>query len=190
MSAVYLQQFPSYSNHNIEKIVGFTCPAFIFCLPWGRPCGNHAKRCMNEKTIQCLPNPSQHVPIYLQHFPSYSNRKCKTPFSRTAAHIFVSPGDAPVAITQYVAWMERQVNACQTPRSTYPSIFNSFPVIRTAIAKNRRFHVPQPTFLFPLETPLRLSRNMFHGWKDNSMVAKPLAAYTYLSSIVSELYDA
>ena len=38
---------------------------FIFCLPWGRPCGNHAKRCMNKKTIQCLPNPSQHVPIYL-----------------------------------------------------------------------------------------------------------------------------
>ena len=32
---------------------------------------------MNEKTIQCLPNSSQHVPIYLQHFPSYSNRKCK-----------------------------------------------------------------------------------------------------------------
>jgi len=45
-------------------------------------------------------------------------------------------------------------------------------------------------FLFPLETPLRLSRNMLHGWKDNSMLAKPLAACTYLSSIVSELYDA
>jgi len=28
-----------------------------------------------------------------------------------------------------------------------------------------------------------------HGWKDNSMLAKPLAAYTYLCSIVSELYD-
>jgi len=56
--------------------------------------------------------------------------------------------------------------------------------------KNRRFHVPQPTFLFPMETPLRLSRNMLHGWKDNSMLAKPLAACTYLSSIVSELYDA
>jgi len=40
-------------------------PGFIFCLPWGCPCGNHAKRCMNEKTIQCLPNPSQHVPIYI-----------------------------------------------------------------------------------------------------------------------------
>jgi len=48
----------------------------------------------------------------------------------------------------------------------------------------------QPTFLVPLETPLRLSRNMFHGWKDNSMLAKRLAACTYLSAIVSELYDA
>ena len=110
----------------------FLCtPAFIFCLPWGRPCGNHAKRCMNEKAIQCLPNPSQHVPIYLQQFPSYSNHKCKKlPFSRTAAHIFVSPGDAPATITQCVAWMERQFNACQTPRSMYLSIFNSFRVIR------------------------------------------------------------
>ena len=44
--------------------------------------------------------------------------------------------------------------------------------------------------MFPLETPLRISRNMLHGWKDNSMLSKPLAACTYLSSIVSELYDA
>jgi len=29
---------------------------------------------------------------------------------------FVSPGDAPATITQYAAWMERQFNACQTPR--------------------------------------------------------------------------
>ena len=43
--------------------------------------------------------------------------------------------------------------------------------------KNRRFHVPQPTFLFPLQTPLRLSRNMLHGWKDNSMLAKPFELY-------------
>jgi len=38
----------------------------------------------------------------------------KSPFSRTAAHIIVSPGDAPAIITQYVARMERQINACQT----------------------------------------------------------------------------
>jgi len=125
VSAVYLQQFPSYSNHNCKNSSFLRTPAFIFCLPWGRPCVNHAKRCMNEKTIQCLPNPSQHVPIYLEHFPSYSN--------------------------------------C--------------------------FHVPQPTFLFLLETPLRLSRNMLHGWKDNKMHVKPFAARTHLSSTVSRLFE-
>jgi len=132
VSAVYLQQFPSYSNYNCKKSSFLRTPAFIFCLPWGRPCGNHAKRCMNEKKIQCLPNPSQHVPIYLEKFPSYSS----------------------------------------------------------ASAKNRRFHVPQPIFCFSLEMPQRLSRNMLHGWKDNSMLAKPYSACTYLYSIVSELYHA
>jgi len=117
---------------SVKKNRHFYVPRPFFCLPWGRPCGNHAKRCTDEKIIQCLPNPSQHVPIYIQQFPSYSNRKCKKSL----------------------------------------------------------FHVPQPTFLFPLETPLRLSCNMLHGWKYNSMLAKPIAACTYLSSIVSELYDA
>ena len=99
--------------------------------------------------------------MYLSIFNSFRVIRClsqcvspKIAFSRTAAHIFVSPGDAPAIITQYVAWMERQFSACQTPRSIYPPICNSFPVIRTANAKNRRFDVPQPTFLFLLETPL------------------------------------
>jgi len=35
----------------------------------------------------------------------------KTPFSRTAAHIFVSPGDARGAITLNVVWMERERDA-------------------------------------------------------------------------------
>jgi len=82
----------------------------------------------------------------------------KTPFSRTAAHIFVSPEDAPATITQYVAWMERQFNACQTPLSKYLSIFNSFRVIRylnqCASPKIAIFI----TFLFPLGTPLGKSR--------------------------------
>jgi len=94
---------------------------------------------------------------------------------------FLFPLETP--LTQYVAWMERQFNAHQTPRSMYPSIFNSFPVIRTVSAKNRRFHVPQPTFLFPLETPLRLWGHMWYEWKDNSMLAKPLAACTHYPSI-------
>ena len=66
---------------------------------------------------------------------------------------FVCPGDAPVAITQRVARIKRQFSACQTPRSMYPSIFNSFPVIRTAMQKNRRFHVPNPHFCFPWGRP-------------------------------------
>jgi len=101
-------------------------------------------------------------------------------------HILVYPGDAPGTITLNVVWMEREFNAYKLSRSMYASIFNSFPVIQSGSTKNRRFHVPQPTFLFPL----RLSRNMLHGWKDKSMLAKQLAAYTYLYSIVSELYDA
>ena len=85
----------------LQKNRHFYVP-FIFCLPWG----NHAKGCMNDKTIQCLPNPSQLVPIYLQQFPPAVIRTAsakKSPFSRTAAQIFVSPGDAPAIITQYVA---------------------------------------------------------------------------------------
>jgi len=159
VSAVYLQQFLSYSNHNCKKSSFLRTPAFIFCLPWERPCGNHAKCCMNEKTIQCLPNLSQHVPIYLEQFPSYSNCKCKkSPFSRTAAHIFVSPGDAPATITKYFPWMERQFNACQTPRSMYLSIFNSFRVIQCLNQCVSPKIATFTTFLFPLGMPLGQSR--------------------------------
>jgi len=96
---------------------------------------------------------------YLQQFPGYSNRKCKKSlFSRTAAHIFVSPGDAPATITQYVAWMERQFNAYQTPRSTYLSILNTFRVI-PCLSQCVSPKIPIfTTFWFPLETPLGQSR--------------------------------
>ena len=74
----------------------------------------------------------------------------KSPFSRTAAHIFVSPGDAHATITQCVAWMERQFNACQTPRSMYLSIFNSFRVIRCLSQCVTLF---LPHFCFPWGRP-------------------------------------
>jgi len=131
-----------------------------------------------------------------------SMRKSK---SRYFYHIFVSSGDAPAIITQYVAWIEKQFSACQTARSMYPSICNSFPVIRTAIAKNRRFHVPQPTFLFPLDVPAiftqyvarmerqcnacQTPRSMYPSIFNSFPVIRT-AACTYLFSIVSELYDA
>jgi len=40
-------------------------------------------------------------------------------FMYRSPHFFVSSGDAPATITQYVAWMERQFNACLTSRSMY-----------------------------------------------------------------------
>ena len=48
------------------KIAVFTYRSPHFCFPWRRPCQYHEMCCMDGKTIQCLPNPSQHVPIYLQ----------------------------------------------------------------------------------------------------------------------------
>ena len=79
-----------------------------------------------------------------------------SPFSRTAAHIFVSPGDALAIIMQYVAWMEREFNACQTPRSKYMylSIFNSFRVIRCWSQCVSPKIVIFTTFLFSLGAPL------------------------------------
>jgi len=133
---------------------------------------------MLAKTLAACTYLSSIVPSYTM---LKSMRKSK---NRYCYHIFVSPGDAPGAITLNVAWMEGEFDAYKLSRSMYACVFKSFPVIRTASAKKRRFHVPQPTFLFPLETPLRLSRNVLYRWKDNSMLAKPLAACTYLSSIV------
>jgi len=117
-------------------------------------------------------------------------KSMRTSKNRYFYRISVSPGDATGAITLNVVWMEREFGAYKLSRCMYPSMFNSLPVIRTASAKNCRFHVPQSTFLFPLWTYLRQSHNVLHGSKDNSMLAKLLAACTYLSSIVSELYDA
>ena len=137
------------------KIAIFT----TFLFPLGTPWGNHAKCCMDGKRIRCLQIVSQHVPIYLQQFPRYSYRTCKkTPFSRTAAHIFVSPGDAPAIITQYVACMERQFNACQTLRSMYLSILNSFRVIRCLSQCVSPKIAIFTTFLFPMGTPMGQSR--------------------------------
>jgi len=69
------------------------------------------------------------------------------------------------------------------------SIYNSFPVIWTTIAKNCHFYVPRPSFFVCPGTPLRQSRKTLHEWKDNSVLAKPLAACTHLSRTVSQLFE-
>ena len=104
--SMYLSIFNSFrvirclSRCASPKIAIFTYRSRHFCFPWRRPCDYHAMCCMDGKTIQCLPNPLQHLPIYLQLFPSYtmlkSMRKSKNLYFY---HILVSPGDAPGAIT-------------------------------------------------------------------------------------------
>ena len=125
------------------KIAIFTT---FFVSPGDALRGNHAKCCMDGKGIRCLQIVSQHVPIYLQ--------VQKIPVFAYRSPHFVSPGDAPAIITQYVAWMERQFNACQTPRSIYLSIFNSFRVIRCLSQCVSPKIAIFTTFLFPLGTPL------------------------------------
>jgi len=49
--------------------------------------------------------------------------------------IMASPGYDPGTIAVNVTWMKRGFNACKTPRSKYPSIFNRFPVIQPVSLK-------------------------------------------------------
>jgi len=111
----------------------------------------HIHTITSANKVMSLPRLVCWSPVSQQDYSSYSNRKCKKlPFSRTTAHIFVSPGDSPATITQYVAWMEKQFNACQTPHSMCLSIFNSFRVIRClnkCVSPKIYIFI---TFLFPL----------------------------------------
>jgi len=120
---IYLQQFPmQLFEPQVQKIAVFTYRSPHFRFPWRRPCDYHAICCMDGKTIQCLPNASQHVPIYLKQFPSYTMVKSMHRSKiRYFYHIFVSPGDAPVAITLNVVRMEREFDACKLPRCMCPS---------------------------------------------------------------------
>ena len=52
-----------------------------------------------------------------------SKRKSK---NRHFYHIFVSPGDAPGAITLNVALIEREFDAYKLPRCMCPSNYNRF----------------------------------------------------------------
>jgi len=59
-----------------------------------------------------------------------------------------------------------------------------WPVTPTPSRARKRFHVPQPTFLFPL----RISRNMLHGFKDNSVLAIP-SQHVPIYPTVSQLFE-
>ena len=105
-----------------------------------------------------------------------SMRKSK---NRYFFHIFVSPGDAPGAITLNVVRMEREFDAYKLSRSMYPSILNSAQVIRTASAKNRRFHLQQPTFVSPGDAPAIITQCV--AWMERKFNACQTPRSMYLS---------
>jgi len=68
-------------------------------------------------------------------------------------HILAFPGYAPGTIAVNVTWIEREFNACQTHRSMYPSIFNSYPVIQNVSSKVRHFSTFLAHFGLPWVRP-------------------------------------
>ena len=115
----------------VQKITVFKYRSAHFCFPWRRPCDYHAICSMDGKTIRCLPNPSQHVPIYIQLFLSYmmlrSMRVQKSLFFTTFLFttflfFFVIVG----AITLNVVWMEREFDAYKLSHCMCPSNYNHF----------------------------------------------------------------
>ena len=62
---IYLQ-VSQLIEPQVQKIAVFTYCSPHFWFPWRRPCDYHAICFINGKTIQCLPNASLQVPIYLQ----------------------------------------------------------------------------------------------------------------------------
>jgi len=95
----------------VQKIAIFTYRSSHFCFPWRRLCDYHTICCMDEKTIQCLPNPSQHVlsSIVSELLLKSSLKSMRKSKNRYFYHIFVFPGDAPGAITLNVVaygWKE------------------------------------------------------------------------------------
>jgi len=86
---------------------------------------------------------------------AYASRgKNRQPFSRTAAHIFVSPGDAPGAITLNVVWMEREFDAYKLSRRIYPSISSKVSqLFKPQVQKIAIFTYRRPHFCFPWGRP-------------------------------------
>jgi len=83
-----------------------------------------------------------------------------------------------------ISCMDGKTIQCLPKLSQHVPIFNSFRV-QCVSPKIPIF----TTFWFPLRTPLGQSRKTLHKWKDNSVLAKPLAACTHLSSTFSQLFE-
>ena len=135
--------FPVIRTAIAKKIAVFTYRSPHFCFPWRRPCDYHAICSMDGKTIQCLPNASQHVPIFnsFRVVIRCLGLVCVSPKIAILPHL-VSPGDAPGAIKLNVVWMEREFDAYKLSRCMCPSNYNRFQDIARYWRKNRHFIIP------------------------------------------------
>jgi len=88
-------------------------------------------------------------PSIFNRFPVIEPEKSNVRHFSTFLYILASPGYASGTIAVIVTWIEREFNACQTPRSMYPSIFNRFPVTQAVSLTVRHFS----TFLHILASP-------------------------------------
>jgi len=68
--------------------------------------------------------------------------QCMSPKNRYFYHIFVSPGDAPGAITLNVVWMEREFDAYKLSRCMCPCDYYRFWDTARYLWKNRHFIIP------------------------------------------------
>ena len=125
--SMYPSIFNSFSVIRTAKIAVFTYRSPHFCFHWRRPCDYHTICCTDGKTIQCLPNSSQHVPIYLQQFPSYSMlksmRKSKNLFFTTFLFFFLG---RPWGNHAICCMVEREFDAYKLSRCMCPSNCNRF----------------------------------------------------------------
>ena len=128
---------------------------------------------MNEKTIQCFPNPSQHVPIYLQQFPSYSNRKCKKIafFTYRSPH-FCFPWRRPCDYHAICCMDGKAIQCLPNAMQHVLSIFHSFRVIRCLSQCVSPKIAIFTTFWFPWGRPGEITLNVV--WMEREFDASRL----------------
>ena len=137
----------------LQKIAIFTYPGLHFLFALGTPLWQSRKTLheWKDNLVPAKPLACTHLSSTIsQLFELQVQKNRRFRFHVPQPICLFFPGDAPAIITQYVAWMERQFSACQTPRSMYSSICNSFPVIRSASAKKSPFsRTAARIFCFP-----------------------------------------
>ena len=133
------------------------------------------------------------------HLSSTVSKQFNPEFQKFAGLAFFAhfglPGYAPGTIAvNYVRWIEREFDACQscqTPRNMYPSIFNRFPVIQPESSKVRHFSTFLAHFGLLWYVPGTIAVNV--TWMERGFNACKTAKtprcidYTHLSSTISDI---